>query len=102
MTRNSKVTKPLRMLGVFGCLVVFSLTGCSSTGNSKSNTSTSSKASSSEVSSSSEKRSVSQSTKPKSWESKTAKEFANALRAPVVDGHLLEKKWKTQVYGTNI
>lgn len=81
MTRNSKATKPIRMLGVFGCLAVFSiaLTGCSSTDNSKSNTSASSKVSSSKVPSSSKKRSVSQSTKPESWESRTAKEFAKAL-----------------------
>ena len=81
MTRNNKVTKPLRMLGVFGGLAVFSiaLTGCSSTNNSAPKASTSTKVSSSKVSSSSKKRSVSQSTKQESWESKTAKELAKVL-----------------------
>ncbi len=81
MTRNSKNIKPIRMIGLFLGLATFSiaLAGCSANENSKSNTSASSKVSSSKVSSSSEKRSVSQSTKPESWESKTAKEFAKTL-----------------------
>lgn len=83
MTRNNKNIKPIRMIGLFLGLATFSiaLAGCSANKNGKSNTSTSSKVSSSKVSSSSEKRSVSQRTKPESWENKTAKEFAKFLGA---------------------